>query len=378
MTTNTLQQRNSRQEIDYHRISCAELDATTYDLDYLIDDALVTGQPCILAGNKKSMKTSILIDLGISLAMGGCFLGKLKVNRACRVGIMTGESGLATIQETARRICRAAGYRLADIGGLVWSEQVPQFGDRVHLDALKRFLTNDELEVVIIDPAYMCIPDVDHGNLFEVGARLRGVSQVCQESGAMLLLAHHNRKAGKADPFSAPELEDIAWAGFQEFARQWLLVGRREAYEPGSGEHRLWLSAGGSAGHSALWAVDIAEGTRATPGGRFWNVNLMPASDARQQAGARNEARKTAQRQAKEEQELETDRKAIVKGMAKLNRPDTMSAIRTRAGLGNGQRFDRAWASLLADDTVRQDGMVKKANGQEYESYRLAQAEVEP
>jgi len=378
MTTNTIQGRSSRRQIDYHRISCAELDAATYDLEYLIDGALVAGQPCILAGNKKSMKTSILIDLGISLAMGGCFLGKLRVNRACRVGIMTGESGLATIQETARRICRAAGYQLADISGLVWSEQVPQFGDLRHLDALRRFLTNDELEVVIIDPAYMCIPDVDHGNLFEVGARLRGVSQVCQESGAMLLLAHHNRKAGKTDPFSPPELEDIAWAGFQEFARQWLLVGRRDAYEPGSGEHRLWLSAGGSAGHSALWAVDIAEGTRATPGGRFWQVNLMPASDARQQANARNEARKTAQRQAKEEQELETDRKAIVKGIVKLNKPDTMTGIRARSGLGNGQRFDRAWASLLADDTVRQDGVVKKGNGQEYESYQLARAEDEP
>jgi len=378
MTTNTIQGRSSRRQIDYHRISCAELDAATYDLEYLIDGALVAGQPCILAGNKKSMKTSILIDLGISLAMGGCFLGKLRVNRACRVGIMTGESGLATIQETARRICRAAGYQLADISGLVWSEQVPQFGDLRHLDALRRFLTNDELEVVIIDPAYMCIPDVDHGNLFEVGARLRGVSQVCQESGAMLLLAHHNRKAGKTDPFSPPELEDIAWAGFQEFARQWLLVGRRDAYEPGSGEHRLWLSAGGSAGHSALWAVDIAEGTRATPGGRFWQVNLMPASDARQQANARNEARKTAQRQAKEEQELETDRKAIVKGIVKLNKPDTMTGIRARSGLGNGQRFDRAWASLLADETVRQAGVGKKGNGQEYESYQLARAEDEP
>ena len=31
----------------------AELDAATYDLEYLIDDALVARQPCILAGGKK-------------------------------------------------------------------------------------------------------------------------------------------------------------------------------------------------------------------------------------------------------------------------------------------------------------------------------------
>ena len=75
---------------------------------------------------------------------------------------------------------------------------------------------DDELEVLGVDPAYMCLPNVDHANLFQVGEQLRGVSKVCQETGAMLLLAHHTRKT-KIDPFSPPELEDIAWAGFQEF-----------------------------------------------------------------------------------------------------------------------------------------------------------------
>lgn len=262
--------------LDFRRISCAELDAATYGLEYLIDGALVAGQPCILAGGKKTLKTSLLIDLGISLAMGGCFLGRLKVNRACRVGIMTGESGLATVQETARRIAAAAGYRLADVSGLVFSEELPQFGSIPHQEALGRFIAADGLEVLAVDPAYMCIPEVDHANLFQVGERLRAVSEVCQETGALLLLAHHARKT-KVDPFSPMELEDISWAGFQEFARQWLLVGRREAYQPGTGEHRLWLSAGGSAGHGGLWAVDIAEGTRETPGGRFWQANVMPA-----------------------------------------------------------------------------------------------------
>lgn len=131
--------------LEYRRISCAELDAADYELEYLIDGCLVAGQPCGLAGAKKCLKTSILIDLGISLAMGGCFLGKLKVNRACRVGIMTGESGMATIQETARRICYEAGYRLSDVGGLVFSDQLPQFGSLDHQSAVRRFIENDEL-----------------------------------------------------------------------------------------------------------------------------------------------------------------------------------------------------------------------------------------
>ena len=154
---------------------------------------------------------------------------------------------------------------------------------------------DDELEVIAIDPAYLCIGEADHGNLFAIGARLEGISRVCGEIGATLILAHHNRKNGKADPFGPPELEDIAWSGFQEFARQWLLVNRREPYEPGTGQHALWLSAGGSAGHSNLWALDIAEGTQSTPGGRFWQVSVTPASEARKDTQARQEQAKREQ-----------------------------------------------------------------------------------
>ena len=49
-------------------ISCKELDSNSYDLEYLIKDILVAKQPCVLGGPKKALKTSIAVDLGISLA----------------------------------------------------------------------------------------------------------------------------------------------------------------------------------------------------------------------------------------------------------------------------------------------------------------------
>jgi hypothetical protein len=354
-----------RRPVRFHRISCLELDASTYEAEYLIDGLLVAKQPCILAGGKKCLKTSLLIDLGISLAVGGCFLGRLRVNRACRVGIMTGESGLATIQETARRIAAAAGYRLGEIANLIFSETLPQFGSPEHEEALRRFIMDDALEVLVVDPAYMCLPDVDHANLFQVGEKLRGVSQVCQETGALLLLARHNRKSGKADPFSPPELEDIAWAGFQEFCRQWMLVGRRELYQPGTGEHRLWLSVGGSAGHSALWALDISEGTRATEGGRFWQVNVLRADEARQEV---QDQREEARRE-KADAMLEADQREILSIVAKLKTAETKTALRARASFGHG-RFDRAWAALVADGDLRLV-QVEKGNNRSFEGWQL-------
>ena len=351
--------------VEFRRISCAELDAGNYDLEYLIEGALVARQPCILAGSKKTLKTSLLIDLGISLATGGDFLGRMKVNRACRVGIMTGESGLATIQETSRRIAAAAGWNLAEIENLVFSEDLPQFGSIAHQEALGRFIQADALEVIAVDPAYMCIPEVDHASIFSMGPVLRGVSQVCQDQGALLLIAHHAKKA-KADPFSPMELEDISWAGFQEFARQWLLLGRRELYQPGTGEHRLWLSAGGSAGHSGLWAVDVTEGTRETPGGRFWQVAVMPQSEARKDTDTRRQESRRQRDKERAATTLENDRREMVQVAVSLKTPQTETGLRQNVSFQR-ERFKLAFTSLV-EEGVFQPVQIIKGNNRPYDA----------
>ena len=183
-----------RKRPEFQRITCHELDSTTYELDYLIDKTLVAGQPCILAAAKKMMKTSMVIDMGLSLAMGGYFLGKLKVNRACRVGIMSGESGMAVIQETARRICFAAGYHLGDVSNLIFCSTIPQLDNPGHLVALRQFIENDELEVLIIDPTYLAMQGADAGNLFIQGAMLRTVNEVCMDMGVTLILASLSKR----------------------------------------------------------------------------------------------------------------------------------------------------------------------------------------
>ncbi len=342
------------------------MDAADYNLEYLIDGVLVAGQPCGLAGAKKTLKTGLLIDLGISLAMGGCFLGKLRANRACRVGLMTGESGMATIQETARRICQAAGYHLGDIDGLVFSDQLPRFGSLDHQDAVRRFIEDDELDVLGIDPAYLCMPGADAGNYFVQGELLRGMGEVCAAAGCTMLLCVHNKK-GKVDPYSPPELEDIAWAGFQEYFRQWLLVGRRERYEPGTGDHHLWLNVGGSAGHSALWAVDVAEGTRETPGGRFWKVNLMRADEAREQVQNRKEVKKQAERQER----LERDKRTICNTLVKFPNGESKTIARLAAEI-HTSRFNPAFAQLVDEGSVVPCEIIRSNRKTPYAGFKLA------
>jgi 5S rRNA maturation endonuclease (ribonuclease M5) len=359
--------------IEYRRITCAELDASDYGIEFLVDRTLVARQPCIIAGSKKTLKTSLIVDLGISIATAGFFLGKLKVNRAARVAIMSGESGLGTLQETARRVARAAGRELRDIEGLIWSDSLPRFGNPLHTEALRSFLTADEIEVVIVDPAYLCMPtDGNEASLFAMGDMLRGISELCQEIGATLILCHHTKK-GVVDPFAPAELEDIAWAGFSEFCRQWLLVSRRQKYEPGTGQHKLWLNCGGSAGHSALWALDIDEGVYDGHAERYWEVNLTTADEARQDATTDREREREAAKEAQRKARLDADRKTVIAAMVRMREPQTMRFIRDTLGF-SGARIGTALGSLVQTEDVI--AFESKKGGQIVTLYKIPTSDL--
>jgi hypothetical protein len=358
------------QAVTFKRLSCRELAAGDFETRFLIDRTLVAGQPLIIAGPQKSLKTSIIVDAALSLATATPMLGRLEVPEAVTVAVMSGESGLATLQETARRIAVSKGHELADIDRVIWSPDVPLFGNHTHAEALRAFLTADGVEVVIVDPAYLALPGADAGNLMIQGALLRDMAMVCDDCGATMVLAHHtNKNASILRENEALQLEDIAWAGFKEFARQWWLLSRREKYQPGSGEHHLWLSVGGSAGHSEQWAVDVSEGvwSRYTP--RHWDVALLPASEAIQRTQQQREAEKAQREAAKAEQKIEADREAILRAMTRLGQPETQTAIAKDAGISNA-RCGAVMDALIASGDVRA-ATVKRTNKQTYGGFEL-------
>jgi replicative DNA helicase len=290
-------------------LTSAQFAAAEYRLEWLVKGLLVRSLPAVLGGPKKALKTSLLVDLALSLGTGSPFLGKFAVPQALPVALISGESGQPTLQDTARRVAAARGLRLAD-AGVLWGFRLPQLTNPAHLAALSQSLRHHGVKVLAVDPLYLCLlagagnAGPQASNVYQMGPLLLAVAEACQEADCSLILAHHF-KLTRPDPYGEPQLDDLAFAGVQEFARQWVLVGRRAKYQEGSGKHELWLSAGGSAGQSGLWALTVEEGTLGEDfRGRTWDASLTTASMARQ-ATRDQHKREKARQKAEEDQEDE-------------------------------------------------------------------------
>jgi hypothetical protein len=266
-------------------------DQATYDRQWLVQGILMAEQAAVIGGAKKSLKTSIAVDLAISLGSGKPFLGCFAVPESVRVAVLSGESGASVLQETARRIAISKRTKLSDCD-VIWSDHLPRLDKSEDRRELRESLEKMQAKVVIIDPLYLCLLSIGKGasasNLFEVGPVLMRTGRACLDAGATPIFVHHMNK-GSSGKNAGTDLGDLAFAGIAEFARQWLLVARRQPYEPGSGEHHLTMVGGGSAGHSGKWSLKIREEIlNKDMGGRNWKVSVA-AEHADPSVGFRNE-----------------------------------------------------------------------------------------
>jgi RecA-family ATPase len=150
-------------------------------------------------GAEKSLKTSIACDACISMATATPFLGRYIVPEAQTVGILSGESGASTLQETANRICHARGISLEDIANLYWCTELPSLENLSDVERLKRRIREHELTVVVVDPIYLALDaDGREASMFAVGRLLRRFTDACLGEGASPSILHHTNSTDEA------------------------------------------------------------------------------------------------------------------------------------------------------------------------------------
>jgi hypothetical protein len=347
-------ERNEGDGIVYRHLSSAELFSGDFTPRYIINGVLAENEQCLWAGPEKGMKTSTAMDAAVAIDRGGYWLGYFPVTSPRKVAVMSGEAGATFLQDLGRRISAAAGNDPMELG-IEWFLDLPILGDERHRAPLNKLLEDFGVEVLFLDCSYLMIAgDGNEGSIFAMGTLLRWISDICRAASVTLVLIHHTVKSPTYTPI---DLSAVAWSGFGPWAAQWVLVNRREQFDPNTGLHRLWLSVGSRLGHGGRYCVEVFEGSHNDAGGRIWQADVSTPSEAEQRRSDGLEQAKEAKRQ----EQMDKDRLTIVTAALKLpGNAGTFSDIRTRAGI-NGQRFATAFASLVDDGTFA-ECQVPKGN----------------
>jgi len=347
-----------------------EFDRADFRQNYLVKGVLVEGQPGVVGGPKKCLKTGIMLDLAASLGTGTPFLSHpaFLVPKRVNTAVLSGESGGYVLRETARRILSDRN-RLLSTADVLWGLDLPQLGNPGHLEVVESAIRDEGIRVLMIDPAYLCLlsgtSGVNPGNVFEMGSLLKEVGDLGAQTGCTIVIAHHTRKTDRKDRHKPTDLEDLAMSGFAEWARQWLLLARRTEYD-GDGRHDLWLNVGGSAGHSGCYALSVNEGDVDDEGnGRVWSVNVSKASEAIDRAKAAAETRKV--------EESETRRLGMLEQLNELigqaEDGETKSRLRDQMKpKPSASEFDDLIDDLISRDAVERCDLVK--NGRPEKGFR--------
>lgn len=325
--------------------------------EFLVKGVVVANDLLAIGGPLKSLKTSISLDLAVSVGTGSPFLGEFPVPKVRRVGFLSGETGAYLLRENVIQICLDRGVTYSDNETIFICTKLPDISRPGHRDYLSHLIKHNGLDLLIVDPLYLCIPSgnmnggINTSNMFEMGAILKAFAETCQEAGCTPAFNHHFPKT-RAEPYAMPELNELAYGGVSQVMGQWILLARRERFDPTSGIHKLHLLFGGRFGHAGEFAIDINTGiVNGDLKGRTWDVTVSKPADLRT---AESERKTAAQEEKKNQKERED--MATIAAIFRDNPGATLNVknLRMKTNWGT-DRVERA-CYLLVDSRFLREG----------------------
>lgn len=349
--------------------------ANAPEQEYLARGLIPRLQPGVIGAPYKGMKSSICCDIAASLATGGYVLGYFKVPRPVRVLFMSAESGTTTLFKTTESV-RIAGDMSREMlrDNLQWCTTLPRLGIDDDLRKLDAAYRSFPFEVLIADPLYKMCGGDGAENVMKQGEKFMHLQKWCDTHGVTLIFVHHLTKPSSR-VYEPAELGDLSYAGIAEHVRWWLLLSRREKYLPPDPVHKLWLSAGGSAGHSGLWALDIDLGEFREGEPRQWNVTLQEAQEVRQEAAEKKAAAKNQAKEDAAKGKAAANLTTFLKTLAKFPEGETKSVLKTHSGM-NTATIDAAIHDALKLKQIEVCPVLKGGRKQPRDGYRLVKSEA--
>jgi RecA-family ATPase len=231
---------------------------------FIIDQVLIENQPAIIGGAFKTLKTTLLVMQALSLCSGEKFLGRYDVFSRKRVLFCSAESGKRKIRNSIFAVAKQMGISVAELrdsGFLQLSWWVPKVNSAEVMEYFMNEVDRAQAEIVMLDPLYQALDD-QQASMILNGQQLASLCNYILDAGATPICCDHVKRSSENARNREPlELDDISGAGKAEYFRQWMLVSRRAKFAPEENRkpHELWLSIGGSEGHSSQLALDVVE-----------------------------------------------------------------------------------------------------------------------
>lgn len=165
--------------------------------DWLIEGLWPQASYGILGAEDKAGKTWAVLDLAVSVALGGRWLGRFPCAKGDVLALL-GEGGERSFHRRIEAICEAREAKVLDLEGHVRFRFTPaDITSTEFLNSLAFEMSANPPALVILDPLYLSIGDAKSSDLYGMGKALRGLQVVCQRMQAALVVTTHWNKNGQ-------------------------------------------------------------------------------------------------------------------------------------------------------------------------------------
>lgn len=244
--------------VDFRPLNSDAFDEADLRDDWIMEGILARNLPTVIGGPSKSYKTTIAIELAISVSTGSSFLAFGRCPQPQRVAFLSGENAMSDLRRIARKLCASRYKSLGDCD-IIWSGVLPLLSSSADRKSLCTFLRNRGIKVVIIDSIDQCLfspgrpPSVLGCPV--VAPIINAATRACLRAGATPIFVS---SLPEDLPSNNAEPKDLCVPGLGSIARQWILLGR-----PNLGANKLkpkmTMTLGGNSGHVGRWSLEFNE-----------------------------------------------------------------------------------------------------------------------